>query len=117
MTGRMHPASPGRLPQPSVDPSPRSRSPELRSVAKSIEVMFPDAADLLRGIARELDPPNDEWVEETRTEHRYKFYGRVLSGYGPSMDPHRCGDPAEPCVTITETRKVTPWRETARVKR
>lgn len=27
----------------------------LRSIANSIEVVFPDAADLLRGIARKLD--------------------------------------------------------------
>ena len=52
---------------------------------------------------------SDEWVEEARTEHYYRFYGRVLKGYGPSMDPHRCGDPDEPCWTVTETRKVTPW--------
>lgn len=46
---------------------------------------------------------------ETRKSHRYFFYGRVLSGYGPSMDPHRCGNPDEPCVTITEQREVSDW--------
>jgi len=52
----------------------------------------------------------DDPFVETRTTHHYLFYGRVLTGYGPSMDPHRCGDPTEPCVVITEERTVTPWR-------
>lgn len=47
---------------------------------------------------------------ETRTRHLYYFYGRMLSGYGPSMDPHRCGARDEPCVTITEEREVGPWK-------
>lgn len=52
---------------------------------------------------------DEEWVEERRETHYYKFYGRILSGYGPSMDPHRCGDPSEPCSVVVETRRVTPW--------
>lgn len=32
-----------------------SRASELRSIANSIEALFPSAADYLRGIARELD--------------------------------------------------------------
>jgi len=32
-----------------------SRAPELRSIANSIEPMFPSAADLLRGIANEME--------------------------------------------------------------
>jgi hypothetical protein len=47
---------------------------------------------------------------ETRTDHVYYFYGRIVSGYGPSMDPHRCGDPTQPCRRTTSTRTVSPWR-------
>lgn len=54
---------------------------------------------------------NDAPTEvETRTTHYYEFYGRTLTGYGPSMDPHRCGDPSEPCRVVVEQRAVTPWR-------
>ena len=52
---------------------------------------------------------DDGEVVETRSTHRYLFYGRVLTGYGPSMDPHSCGDPDEPCWVITEARTVSPW--------
>lgn len=48
---------------------------------------------------------------ETKTKHQYLFYGRWLDGYGPSMDPHRCGDPSEPCVTITYEREVSEWKQ------
>lgn len=47
---------------------------------------------------------------ETNIKHLYYFYGRVLYGYGPSMDPHRCGDPDEPCVTIKMEREVSDWQ-------
>lgn len=47
---------------------------------------------------------------ETRTLHQYYFYGTIQSGYGPSMDPHRCGHPDEPCWTITSTREVSDWK-------
>lgn len=46
---------------------------------------------------------------ETRKTHYYNFYGRVLTGYGPSMDSHRCGDPNEPCWTVVEQREVSDW--------
>lgn len=46
---------------------------------------------------------------ETKTEHWYYFYGRMLSGYGPSMDPHRCGDPDQPCFKITHRREISDW--------
>lgn len=52
----------------------------------------------------------DENQIETRTTHTYEFYGRIVEGYGPSMDPHRCGAPNEPCRTVTEERTVSPWR-------
>lgn len=38
-----------------VSAEERTKAPELRSVANSIEPAFPEAADLLRGIARELE--------------------------------------------------------------
>lgn len=38
-----------------TDSAPTTRAPELRSVADSIAGVFPDAADLLRGIAREME--------------------------------------------------------------
>lgn len=53
---------------------------------------------------------NENAEVETRTTHYYRFYGRTLKGYGPSMAPHRCGDPSEPCVVVTEERTVTPWK-------
>lgn len=56
-------------------------------------------------------------MKETRHEHHYYFYGRWLSGYGPSMDPHRCGSPEEPCVTITYEREISEWVEVDRVKK
>lgn len=59
------------------------------------------------------DDPDE--TTETKTEHFHAFYGRMVSGYGPSMDPHVCGNTDEPCVTITYERKVTPWREVNRV--
>lgn len=46
---------------------------------------------------------------ETKTEHYYYFYGRWVSGYGPSMDPHRHGHPDEPCMTLTFQREVSDW--------
>lgn len=57
------------------------------------------------------EPPNrlDGAVVETRATHYYQAYGRTFTGYGPSMDPHRCGHPDEPCHTVTEQRLVTPW--------
>lgn len=48
-------------------------------------------------------------MKETKTEHIYLFYGRWLSGYGPSMDPHRCGHPDEPCITVIYEREVSDW--------
>lgn len=54
---------------------------------------------------------------ETKTEHTYYFYGKLIHGYGPSMDPHKCGDPNEPCETITYQRSVTPWAETGCLSR
>jgi hypothetical protein len=51
----------------------------------------------------------DVAATETRLTHYYEFYGRTLKGYGPSMDPHRCGDPSEPCRIVTEERTVSPW--------
>jgi hypothetical protein len=47
---------------------------------------------------------------ETRKTHTYRAYGMLLPGYGSSMDPHRCGDPDEPCVTVTEQREVSDWK-------
>lgn len=38
-----------------------------------------------------------------------------VKGYGPSMDPHRCGDPREPCVTLKLEREVTDWVLTEKV--
>lgn len=38
-----------------VSSEPFTRSSELRSIANSIEVLFPDAADALRGIAKEFE--------------------------------------------------------------
>lgn len=46
---------------------------------------------------------------ETKVEHWYYFFGRMLSGHGPSMDPHRCGDPSEPCYKVTYEREVSDW--------
>lgn len=46
---------------------------------------------------------------ETKTEHIYLFYGNWVRGYGPSMDPHRCGHKDEPCVTTVFEREVSPW--------
>jgi hypothetical protein len=37
-----------------------TRAPELRSIANSIEPMFPSAADMLRGIARELEEASSD---------------------------------------------------------
>ncbi len=54
---------------------------------------------------------------ETRTRHYWREYGRTFEGYGPSMDPHRCGHPDEPCVTITEEREVSDWVVVDTVKR
>lgn len=54
---------------------------------------------------------------ETRTEHYFQSYGQVVKGYGSSMDPHHCGDPNEPCVTITQEREVTDWETVSRVRR
>jgi len=33
------------------------------------------------------------------------------------MDPHRCGSPEEPCVTITYEREISEWVEVDRVKK
>lgn len=48
---------------------------------------------------------------ETKTEHYYQpAHGMFpVKGYGPSMDPHRCGHPDEPCITVTSEREVTDW--------
>lgn len=51
-------------------------------------------------------------MEETRVTHYFKAYGRTFTGYGPSMDPHRCGDPTEPCWKVIEKRTVTAWEVT-----
>jgi hypothetical protein len=58
----------------------------------------------------QLSDNEDQWVEETRKTHFYNASGVIVKGYGSSMDPHRCGHPDEPCWTITEKRKVTPWK-------
>lgn len=47
--------------------------------------------------------------EEVEVIHYYVFYGKTLTGYGPSMDPHRCGDPTEPCWKVRKTRWVGEW--------
>lgn len=52
---------------------------------------------------------------ETRVSHTYEFHGKTVEGYGPSMDPHLCGDPDEPCRTVTEARTVTPWQVVSEV--
>lgn len=52
---------------------------------------------------------SERFTIEERRIHYYEFYGRTLKGYGPSMDPHRCGHPDEPCRTEVEQRKVTEW--------
>lgn len=46
---------------------------------------------------------------ERRQTHYYRFYGRVLTGYGPSMDPHYCDNADEPCWVVKEKRTVTDW--------
>lgn len=51
---------------------------------------------------------DEEWVVEERKTHYYFEYGRWFSGYGSSMDQHRCSD-ALRCVDVVEHRKVTPW--------
>lgn len=61
-------------------------------------------------------PLNDDWTEEVRTRHFFETGGRVMEGFGPSMLPHRCGHPDEPCWTVTEVRRVTPWRVTEKKK-
>lgn len=48
---------------------------------------------------------------ETRVEHYYQAYGMMINGYGSSMDPHRCGDPNEPCVIVRYEREVSPWKQ------
>lgn len=48
--------------------------------------------------------------EEEEIIHYYYFYGRTLEGYGPSMDPHRCGEPDEPCWKVRRTRWVGEWQ-------
>lgn len=50
-----------------------------------------------------------EFRTETAKEHFYTAHGVNIRGYGPSMDPHRCGDPTEPCVTYTYERQVSEW--------
>ena len=52
---------------------------------------------------------------ETKTQHFWFQYGRVFEGYGSSMDPHRCGHPDEPCITVVLEREVSPWVEVSRV--
>lgn len=54
---------------------------------------------------------------ETRTTHLYYAYGRLFEWYGSSMDGHRCGDPDEPCITITEEREVSDWKVVKRETR
>lgn len=51
---------------------------------------------------------------EEETLHYYYFYGTIVSGYGPSMDPHVCGNPDEPCVLVVKEREVSDWSETSR---
>lgn len=48
---------------------PINRAGDLRSIANSIQPMFPGAADFLRGVAREMDaatppPPNVPTAED-----------------------------------------------------
>ena len=53
---------------------------------------------------------------EIVTEHYYQPARGMfpVKGYGPSMDPHRCGHPDEPCITITKEREVSDWVVTSK---
>jgi hypothetical protein len=51
---------------------------------------------------------------EQQKRHYYYFYGTIVSGYGPSMDPHRCGHPDEPCITVVREREISDWSEVSR---
>lgn len=53
---------------------------------------------------------------EKRKRHYYFSYGRWIEGYGPSMDPHVCGERDERCYTVYEQRSVGEWQKTGMKK-
>lgn len=62
-------------------------------------------------------PPGQSAEDDVTVEyaHRWFEYGRWFYGFGPSMDPHVCGEDGTFCEWRERTVTVSPWSDWSRI--